>query len=170
MAYEHPLAVLQPHELGTGKSSVLTIARPGASLRGETHGSRLDSCWHGARAMCFSSCGFPPVLRRFLLHFSSFRVVRGGVESLVLLTFVNLAYTGRVSDQNSVLPFPSLGATTSRPSDSFADPHDQTSAATGQPRHNVLDLLHFKRRGLSLRLRRTEGSETQLRRAGREAV
>jgi len=37
-------------------------------------------------------------------------------------------------------------------------------------RHNVLDLLYLKRRGLSLRLRRTEGSEPQLRRAGREAV
>ena len=37
-------------------------------------------------------------------------------------------------------------------------------------RHNVLDLLHLKRRGLSLRLRRTEGSEPQLRRAGRETV
>jgi hypothetical protein len=38
------------------------------------------------------------------------------------------------------------------------------------PRHNVLDLLYLKRRGLSLRLRRTEGSEPQLRRADREAV
>ena len=37
-------------------------------------------------------------------------------------------------------------------------------------RHNVLDLLHLKRRGLSLRLQRTEGSEPQLRRAGRETV
>jgi hypothetical protein len=37
-------------------------------------------------------------------------------------------------------------------------------------RHNVLDLLYLKRRRLSLRLRRTEGSEPQLRRAGREAV
>jgi hypothetical protein len=37
-------------------------------------------------------------------------------------------------------------------------------------RHNVLDLLYLKRRGLSLRFRRTEGSEPQLRRAGREEV
>src|SRR5258708_39923084 len=38
------------------------------------------------------------------------------------------------------------------------------------PRHNVLDLLYLKRRGLSLRLRRTKGSEPHLRRAGREAA
>lgn len=36
--------------------------------------------------------------------------------------------------------------------------------------HNVLDHLHFKRSGLRLRLRRTKGSEPQLRRADREAV
>ena len=45
-----------------------------------------------------------------------------------------------------------------------------TGAMSDSTRHNVLDLLYLKRRGLSLRLRRTEGSEPQLRRAGREEV
>jgi hypothetical protein len=45
-----------------------------------------------------------------------------------------------------------------------------TATPAINPRHNVLDLLYLKRRGLSLRLRRTEGSEPQLRRAGREEV
>jgi hypothetical protein len=65
-----------------------------------------------------------------------------------------------------------LVASFSRPSNSSAR-RARTGFLIGEARsvrHNVLDLLHLKRRGLSLRLRRTEGSEPQLRRAGREAV